>query len=264
MFYCIDKCPYSKQHQELRLASALAITDAGIPCMVWAEDALAFIHLVPTALFCLQVIVPDDQLIAAATAVQATLPYFKTDTLPRRPLPFVTMSTYPQSIALAYSRPVDSLPDNTPQLVWIHPQSFFKLDIRDPSLAAAHPSTLPQRCSALRFPSRTAFMDTLLTALTHPPTGEINYGSLRSFSIWLAYIAQYYLRSENMCLEDGQLKPEAEALVWTVKEENRAVLNDYMGGPPRTSWVKEEETKSTVQSQTRYVFDVQPPMLMND
>ncbi|TFY71387.1 hypothetical protein EVG20_g1598 [Dentipellis fragilis] len=95
---------------------------------------------------------------------------------------------------------------------------------------------MPLRCAALRFLTHAAFMDTLLTALKHPPAGYKHYGSSGMFAVYLAYLIKYRIRSQETLLENGELKPEVEELLWSVKEENRPLLNDYVDGAPRASW----------------------------
>ncbi|THH17587.1 hypothetical protein EW146_g3267 [Bondarzewia mesenterica] len=63
-----DSSTDSVSTQDTRLNPARAMTDAQIPCLVWAEDALSFVHLVPTCLFALQLLVPDEHLEAASSA----------------------------------------------------------------------------------------------------------------------------------------------------------------------------------------------------
>jgi hypothetical protein len=77
MLHLYDSCPYSPTSQATRLKPARALSDAGITCVVWGEDALAFKFFVPTELFALHLIVADNDLQSAATTVQNSLPYQK-------------------------------------------------------------------------------------------------------------------------------------------------------------------------------------------
>ncbi|KAJ6620486.1 hypothetical protein B0H10DRAFT_2358890 [Mycena sp. CBHHK59/15] len=70
-----DECPRTLQTHVLRLQPAAALTHANIPCLVWAEDALSFVHLVPTELFALQLLVPDDKLEEAAAIITSAMPF---------------------------------------------------------------------------------------------------------------------------------------------------------------------------------------------
>ena len=75
MLHFYDECPYSLEEQEERLQAARALAKAGIPCLVHLEDALAFIHLVPTALFALHLVVADHDVDRSTQAITSALPY---------------------------------------------------------------------------------------------------------------------------------------------------------------------------------------------
>lgn len=72
-----DSSTDSVETQDVRLKPARAISDAHIPCLVWAEDALSFAHFVPTCLFALQLLVPDEYVHEACSAVATKLPYIQ-------------------------------------------------------------------------------------------------------------------------------------------------------------------------------------------
>jgi hypothetical protein len=65
--------PSNAAEQLARLGPAHAIVKHGIPCAVFAEDALSIVHRVPTCLFDLQLLVPDAQLQDAVAAICAEL-----------------------------------------------------------------------------------------------------------------------------------------------------------------------------------------------
>ena len=53
----------SAEEATTRLVAAAVLTQAGIPCIVWGEEALAWIHRVPTFVFyTLHLLVPESQL----------------------------------------------------------------------------------------------------------------------------------------------------------------------------------------------------------
>lgn len=70
-----DESPSPPDEQLARFEPPIALQKAGIPCVVWAEDALSIVHRVPTVLFDQQLLVPGDCLEAAAHAICSTLPY---------------------------------------------------------------------------------------------------------------------------------------------------------------------------------------------
>ncbi|KAG5645953.1 hypothetical protein DXG03_004745 [Asterophora parasitica] len=70
---CLDSCLYPDHVQEERVKSARVLSDLDIKCLVWGEDALAFIHFVPTLLLLL--IVRDKDVQTASTAIIQALQY---------------------------------------------------------------------------------------------------------------------------------------------------------------------------------------------
>ena len=75
MLHFYDECPYGLDEQEIRLGAARVLVNAGIRCLVHFEDALAFIHFVPTVLFGLYFVVADQDVDRAANAITNALPY---------------------------------------------------------------------------------------------------------------------------------------------------------------------------------------------
>lgn len=70
-----EESPSPPDEQLARLDPPISLLKAGIPCVVWAEDALSIVHRVPTCLFDQQLLVPDDCLEAATHAICSALPY---------------------------------------------------------------------------------------------------------------------------------------------------------------------------------------------
>ncbi len=70
-----DSSPSGPMEQRGRLGPPLSLVKAGIPCVVWAEDALSIVHRVPTSLFDQQLFVPDALIHAAADIICRALPY---------------------------------------------------------------------------------------------------------------------------------------------------------------------------------------------
>ncbi|KAF4613841.1 hypothetical protein D9613_008092 [Agrocybe pediades] len=56
MFELYDECPFDVLWQESRLLAARKLSEADIPCMIYAEDALAHAHFVPTYQFGLHIV----------------------------------------------------------------------------------------------------------------------------------------------------------------------------------------------------------------
>ena len=72
-----DSSTDSVETQDVRLKPARAISDAHIPCLVWAEDALSFAHFVPTCLFALQLLVPTNMSMRRVPQLQQSFLTFK-------------------------------------------------------------------------------------------------------------------------------------------------------------------------------------------
>ena len=75
MLELYDCSPYSLPIQKIRLKAACGLSNADIKCLVWGEDALAFIHFVPTILFGLHLVVADEDLEKASNEIMRCLPY---------------------------------------------------------------------------------------------------------------------------------------------------------------------------------------------
>ncbi|KAF9817462.1 hypothetical protein IEO21_03419 [Rhodonia placenta] len=168
-----DSSTYSTEDELTRLRPALAIANANIPCLVWGEDALAFVHCVPTVLFQFHLIVPDDALEAACRAIMESLPYKKLDAPhptwqeygmvdPSRP------SCYPSSVTLECTGDMEELASlSADTSIAVHPQSFWSVDVRDTSRSVSlepappHdqrirlPTSQDMRLFWTRFPKRT-------------------------------------------------------------------------------------------------------------
>ena len=79
-----DESPSGQDEQLARLGPPTAVSDAGIPCMVYGEDALSIIHFVPTVLFDMHLIVADNAIDDAISAITSSLPYFHSKTDPAK------------------------------------------------------------------------------------------------------------------------------------------------------------------------------------
>lgn len=74
-FHFYEKSPTSPKEQLGRLAAPSALVKAGIPAIVWGEDALSIVHRVPTGHFDLHILVDASQLESAAQAICDVIPY---------------------------------------------------------------------------------------------------------------------------------------------------------------------------------------------
>ncbi|KAJ7821036.1 hypothetical protein B0H13DRAFT_2450898 [Mycena leptocephala] len=125
---------------------------AGVLCVLWAEDALAIVHRVPTGLFDLQILVPDGQVADAANAICANLPYIHN---PDRPRAFIL--TPKDTLVLQHS--VSNPPWEEPSRILVHRASTFHFDIADASRTVLNPKPPGEAFAAIRFPTVAAFLE---------------------------------------------------------------------------------------------------------
>lgn len=126
-------------------------------------------------------------------------------------------SCFPSSVALEITTPEaerDPYQD-TPSNIFIHPESYFHMDVRDHSLSLSLSPPLPSAYSAIRFPTLTAFLDTLISTLLDPPLGY-RHGLLSlELMCYVAYFLTYTagIRDKERALPNGDLEPEHAAVV---------------------------------------------------
>ena len=77
-----DESPCGQRYQSIRLEPATALLKAGIPCVVFGEDALNFIHCIPTELFDLHLLVPEESIDVALDAICSSFPYSRSTSDP--------------------------------------------------------------------------------------------------------------------------------------------------------------------------------------
>lgn len=248
---------------ETRLKPARAITHAGVPCLVWAEDALSFAHFVPTEMFALQLLIPDKDIERAAQAITSGLPYRRLTEPHKDWLDFEFMdpdqwSCFPNSIRLELTLPQSSRHEDDPVDIYIHPASWFYFDVKDDSRSVSLVPPLAPANSALRFPTRTAFLDSLISNILDPPTG-VRHGKLdaRLFT-YISYINLYTLRAFPRVLPNGDLEPEHAAVSASLKPENRRlwesnIRNTYKG------WIDEVTARRAILESMGRVAEARKP-----
>ncbi|KAJ3498030.1 hypothetical protein NLJ89_g10271 [Agrocybe chaxingu] len=229
-------CPWPEESKQHRLAPAVSLSKAGIPCVVWAADALAFIHLVPTGLSSLQLLIPDE-LVDKATSILTTQSFQVADT-PKEWLEYPmwdrsTPSCYPGSVALRTTAAEDSLDEDAPRQVWLHPQSLFSFDVRDHSLSV----TLDKFPDTVRFPTRPAFLDTIFAVILEPPIG---FKHRRFHGMMMCYygrLLQYTMRGPSR-LPSGEFGEAHKTALAEVKEENYPYFHHLLSGGQRMAWTE--------------------------
>ncbi|KAF8174271.1 hypothetical protein BJ912DRAFT_990648 [Pholiota molesta] len=195
-----DSSPYVLETQQRRLRPALSLSDANIRCLVWAEDALAFIHFVPTSLFTLQLIVADQNLEAASTAIMHSLPYKVFTGIDKNFVESILYdpsqpSAFPHSVCLELTTP-GSMDD--PEKIFIHPMSQFY-----------------------------SFLDSMIAMNLDPPSGRCHSKVTSMLLNWIAYLFTYTLRKRPAVLSNGDLEPERKEVLQSLREENRPYFNAY-------------------------------------
>ncbi|KAJ7696421.1 hypothetical protein B0H17DRAFT_929243, partial [Mycena rosella] len=225
------------------LRPPLAISKAGIPCVVWAEDALSIVHRVLTALFDLQLLAPDNQVPAAVKALCAQLPYNvipngDTETTRWRDTKLITRiarmrSTWGRRRLLV--RPTKST-KKAPTRILLHQATTFHFDINDTSRTILNPALPDPAFALIRFPTITAFLDSAVDTQYEPPLPVQHYKFNQHLQMFIGYLELYTLPDEGVqWVPDAEtnehiLLPQFLQVLDTVKEENRpSLIRDFMG-----------------------------------
>ncbi|KAJ6466284.1 hypothetical protein C8R45DRAFT_1064105 [Mycena sanguinolenta] len=230
IFY--DESPIGPPWQRARLGPPLSILEAGIPCVVWAEDALSIVHRVPTSLFDLQILVPDGQVADAANAICAKLPYLTLDGdapdshwhdykihNPDRPHAFILSPK--DTLVLQHS---DSSPTwEEPSRILVHRASTFYFDITDASRTILNPEPPGEAFAAIRFPTITAFLDALVDTEHEPPIPFHHMRFYHHLQTCMGYLSLYTLFDKGKHFTVLQVLDQ-------FKEENRPRLTRYFMG----------------------------------
>ncbi|PSS37923.1 hypothetical protein PHLCEN_2v238 [Hermanssonia centrifuga] len=222
------------------------ITDAGIPCLVWGEDALALAHCVPTVFFDLQVIVPDDQVEAATLAILDAHPYYQRSSTPSpqwleyklidpaEPYCFVNSTT------LRLVSPPGHVPgQDDPTAILIHPQSHFYLDVRDHTRSLSLSPPLPLPYAHMRFPTIAAMLDAYVAVFLDPPLGYYHYKYSNHVRTCISYLCVYnpIMRAYPRILPNGKLEPGYASVVESLSPENRPYFESYVRNTCNGWWL---------------------------
>ncbi|KAJ7499504.1 hypothetical protein FB451DRAFT_1004537, partial [Mycena latifolia] len=216
-----------------RIHPATALTRANIPCLVWGKDALAFVYSRPALLsdWELQLVVPDDKLEGAALTITSAMPFKRMSTPPERWLEPDTIdpsrpSCFPHSVYLKSTIPDDVREDDYPGEIDLHPESALSFDISDHTRSTTL-TYLPHEYAALRFPTRTAFLDALLDVSMDPPSGVRVWELAWRLNELISHIITYTLRAKPV-LPNGELEPEHASVLNSLRPENRPIFQAYL------------------------------------
>jgi hypothetical protein len=229
MIYYIAQTEQTPEMQLRRLALARTLEANGIPCVVWAEDALAFIHCVPTGLFRLQLLVRDEDMERAISVITSGGQYLAVPSDPTdRDIAFdpsKSLNSFPDSVYLELENEDTTLPREA----LIHPQSFFHFDLHDKTRVLENlPPTVPTLNQKLRFPTLGAFLDSLVEMILDPTTGRRHLLLNKRLSGYVEYLVDYNVRTYDRVDVQGHPIPEAAALIASARPENRPFIEDII------------------------------------
>ncbi|KAG5640993.1 hypothetical protein DXG03_006447 [Asterophora parasitica] len=199
-----------------RLRPAVALADANIPCIVWGEEALAWIHGVPTYTFnTLHLLVPETQIELASNTLTRVLPeYAPNDPRTNYPFPdwlfaprekekFQALGRFPYAspltVRLSHTRLASAIDHpsvrrniSTLDHIVLTPDSFFHLSATDTTSLVSLPSLTPPSLSAVRFSSLPTMYDALFSTISAPERSEYSTGLGQDLDIYLGYLHLYY------------------------------------------------------------------------
>ena len=201
-----------------RLTPARLLAEANIPCVVWGEEALCWIHTVPTLIFStLHLLVSHNQLDEAVRTLTQLLPgYALTDSDPKyaaSPAELLPSErakylqdgrlphAFPHSIRLAVNAP-DAAPviqRSLAQYILLTPDSFFHFDAADAKSLQPLPNPVPPSLQDVRFPKLAAFYDALLSTLAHPHRDAYAFRLRQQLHEYVAYLTTYAFREYVKC-----------------------------------------------------------------
>ncbi|KAK6992859.1 hypothetical protein R3P38DRAFT_132477 [Favolaschia claudopus] len=224
--------PESPNLQHKRLGALRQLTAAGIPCALWGEDALRYVHRVATALFDQQILVPDDLLDSAASVLLnecwVRSPHNRLDlAMERREPGRGGTVAWPKAIRLAHRDvPPELMTESThvvdplPSHVLLLPQFYYGIDLRNHGrrLRSIVPP-LPPSNAGILVPEFHTFVEGLVHFLLHPPARHVE--SLIKHTIYLGYLCswrvQYDPRNQPV---PGELLPEEQKILGELETED--------------------------------------------
>ena len=216
----LKSLPPSAEEATTRLIAAAVLTQAGIPCIVWGEEMLAWIHGVPTFIFyTLHLLVPENQLDNATQTLTSLLPeYAVTDPhdnytdgwifLPREEKKkFQELGRFPHAsplsrrlihVSLASEKEAKGTASTArqtdiPEFITLTPDSFFHLNATDlsPNTLVSLPEPIPPSLEKVRFPSLPTLYDSLLSTMNAPERYEYSFGLKMQLKQYIGYLHLY-------------------------------------------------------------------------
>ncbi|KAF9017274.1 hypothetical protein BDZ89DRAFT_1074901 [Hymenopellis radicata] len=236
-----DSSPSGPKEQRGRLGPPLTLLNAGIPCVVWAEDALSMVHRVPTVLFDQQLLVPDALVHKAVNAICTDLPYSVTPISEDNRRTWVDMRAFNKdqphafdlpgsTVFLHHADPESADEEEKPVRIFVHRASTFHFELDDSSRTILNPDPPGQEYANIRFPTLPAFYDTLVDTLHEPPHPFHHMKLSLQLRNWMSYLSLYTLPGKGITdtvdeeTNERVLIPEVLSVLNQVKEENRPMI----------------------------------------
>ena len=135
-----------------------------------------------------------------------------------------------------------------PDMIFIHPQSQFYLDINDDSRSLS----LPPFPDNIRFPTRTAFLDSMIATILDPPIRQGIWQTRHVAKCRISYLFTYTLRKYPRVLSSSNLEPEHADILSSLRPENRPYFDDFTRGPS-ISWKEHVLHRKEVLERLGYV-----------
>jgi hypothetical protein len=211
----------SPRRQHGRLSPARVLTDAGIPLVVWGEDALDFAFFVPTCLFEFHILVPDELVGAAVKALLDGLSCRRMDAPPERCTEYrvTDISRPPCFPNSSWLETTSQTLVHEPATIVVHPQSYFAFDVRDVTCSATLSPPPSEEDAGIRFPTLPALFDSLVVTMLDPPLGYQHHQLTDILQSWVGSLFIYTpaLRIERRT-KKRRFEPRQEAVLNAVKE----------------------------------------------
>ena len=215
--------PPHPEEQHQRLVALRLLTSRSIPCILWAEDALNYVHSVPTMLFDQQVLLLDDLLESASSALVEG-PYSAAPFTPEYadyPDESGTDSSFPRGILHL----LDQAHCNTeeyashPLYVLLLPQSYFGFDVRSKERFQSLVPPLPLSNAGILAPKYHTFLEGLVAFNMNPPIPleKPHVKQRAKHCIFITYLLRYRVK-----YEDGYGAP----MITEVLPEEYVILNE--------------------------------------
>ena len=234
--------------QRIRLKPADVLAARDITSLVWAEDALSFVHSARTGLGELQLIVEDIRVANAVQEITRELPYRRDKTPHWSWIEWDTYdpwppSCYPYSISLSATTHQKILwKTGKPARIYIHPQSFFSVNVNDQNRTLALDHFSPK----IRFPTLPAFIDSLTAVLLDPPLGYLHSCLATFMRGYLAELLYFPFQGNNPLKPNGELCKNYASVAQLLREENRPYFVSYLKRHGKVVWEQEVEIRRAI------------------